>query len=439
LAGAGAALLTTATGCTQSSKASPAPAAESAAEPAAVSVTLVQPQRTTLRRTVRQPGSIQAFERTPLFAKIPGYIEKWNVDIGDHVRQGDVLAELYVPEMVAELKQKEELVKQAREAHEVARARVASATAFVQEVEAGIQRATANQKRWQLEYNRIAKLTGSVLDAQTKDETWNQLQAASAALKEAEAKVASAQAALKEAEAVRNKTQVDIAVADADRARTAALLGYAKLPAPYAGVVTRRNVNTGDFVQPPSAGKGEPLYVVERRDLMRVLVDVPEADADWVTKGTKARIQIQVLRGPDLSGEVARTSYALDRTARTLTAEIDLPNPQDRLRPGMYVSASLIAEQPNVLTLPASAIVTQGDVLQGYQSFCFLVVDGKAWRTPIQMGARGGDRVEVLKKQSRPAKPGEEARWEDFTGQEQMVANNPASLTDGQAVSPARP
>ena len=189
--------------------------------------------------------------------------------------------------MVEELKQKEAIVEQAREAHEVARARVASAAAAIQEVEAGLQRARANQKRWQLEYTRIAKLSRSVLDTQTRDETLNQLDSASAGLKEAEARVVSAQAGLKEAEALRSKTQADIAAADADRGRMAALLGYAKLTAPYDGVVTRRNINTGDFVQPPTAGKGEPLYVVERRDLMRVVVDVPEADAAWVGKGAR--------------------------------------------------------------------------------------------------------------------------------------------------------
>jgi RND family efflux transporter MFP subunit len=257
-------------------------------------------------------------------------------------------------------------------------------------------------------------------------------------LKEAEAKIASAQASLKEAEAVRSKAHVDIAVAEADRGRMAALLGYAKLTAPYNGVVTRRNVNTRDFVQPPTAGKGEPLYVVERRDVMRVFVEVPEADAAWVAKGTKARIRVQVLPGTELTGEVVRTSYALDRMARTLTAEIDLPNPQDLLRPGMYVHATLNAELPGVMTLPTSAIQTQGDVTQGYQTSCFLVMDGKVRRTPVEVGGRGTDRVQVLKKQPRPTKPDEEGRWEDFTGQEQVVLNNLGALTDGQPVTVSR-
>src|SRR5262249_49930538 len=75
-------------------------------------------------------------------------------------------------------------------------------------------------------------------------------------------------------------------------------------------------------------------------------------------------------KGPELVGEVERTSYSLDRTARTLLAEIDLPNPEDRLRPGMYAYATLTAEHPDALTLPTSAVGTQGDVTQGYQTYC---------------------------------------------------------------------
>jgi RND family efflux transporter MFP subunit len=432
---AATALLSAAPGCGSASKGSPTKAVESGAEQPTVSVTVVHPERTTLRRTVRQPGSIQAFERTPVFARIPGYVKKWHVDRDARVKEGDLLAELDVPDMVAEVEQKKALVTQAREALRVAEARVVSAKAQIQEVQAGLQRAAANQKRWQLEYNRISKLTGTVLDAQTRDETWNQFQASSAALKEVEAKVESARAALQESEALRDKARADIAVAEADRQRSAARLGFALLTAPYAGVVTRRNANTGDYVQPPGSSRSEPLFILERRDLMRVLVEVPEADAGWVAKGAQARIRIQALPGPDLTGEVARTSYALDRTSRTLIAEIDLPNPGDRLRPGNYAYATLTAEQPDTLTLPLSAVVTQGDVLQGYQSYCFVVDNGKARRILIEIGARGGDRVQVLKKQARPAKPGEEGRWEDFTGQEQVIRSNAGSLTDGQPVT----
>lgn len=429
-----AALLGAVAGCSSSTPPAVAPADQAAKAPSGP-LAIVKPERTTLRRTVRQPGYIQAFEQTAVFAKIAGYVQKWNVDIGDRVKKGEVLAELSVPEMEAELKQKAEMVKQAHEAFEVAKARVATATAFVQEAKAGVHRAEANRDHWQRQYDRITKLTaGSVIDVQSKDETMFQFHSAEAGAKEAIAKVASAGASLRESEAVRNKAQVDIGAAEADRDRMAALVGYARLTAPYDGVVTRRTINTGDFVQPATGTKGEPLYVVERRDLMRILVEVPEGDAGWVNKGAKAQIRVQALTGQDLQGEVARTSYALDRTARTLVAEIDLPNPQDLLRPNMYAFATITAGRPNALTLPASAVLTQGDIMLGYQSFCFRVEDNKAWKTPVELGARDAQRVEILRKRVKQGDGTE--RWLDFTGDEQIFRTPSASMKDGETVHP---
>ena len=110
-------------------------------------VTFAKPQREILRRMVAQPGQIKAFEQTPIYPKIAGYVLKWNVDIGDQVDEGKILAELYVPEMVQELKQKEAAVQQGQKALDVAKGRVATAAAYVEEVKAGLQRAEANRER----------------------------------------------------------------------------------------------------------------------------------------------------------------------------------------------------------------------------------------------------------------------------------------------------
>jgi len=379
---------------------------------------------------------MQAFEQTPIYPKISGYVLKWHVDIGDHVESGQVLAELYVPEMVKELKQKEETVNQVRKAFEVAKGRVATAASIVDEVKAGLLRAKANHERWRREYDRISKLAGSVIDVQVKDETWNQLQSAHAGEDEAKAKITTAGAGWEEAKAAQDKARADIAVAEADRDRFAALVDYAKLPAPFAGVITRRNINTGDFVQPPTAGKGEPLYVVERQDLMRIFVAVPETDAAWVRKGLKAKVNVQALQGQELIGEVVRTSRSLDPTTRTLLTEIDLPNTQGRLQSGMYVYATIMAEHEG-FTLPSSTVITQGDVTQGYQSFCFIEKDGKARRLNIELGIRQGSRIQVLRKQLTAATASEPAVWQEFSGEENVVQENVGSLADGKTLSVA--
>jgi multidrug efflux pump subunit AcrA (membrane-fusion protein) len=414
-------------GCGQTPGGPAKGAADATASAPSGPVTLVKPERRSIHLTVRQPGSVQAFEHTPVHAKIAGYVRKWKVDIGDHVGKGDVLAELYVPELMEELKQKEASVVQAKEALEVAAAKTVTAAAAIKEAQAGVLRAEKNQQFWQLQYDRLAKLT-TVLEAQTKDEAWNQLQSATAATKETEAKVETAQATLKETEALKNKARADIGVAEAERDRMAALVGYTRLTAPFAGVVTRRNINTDDFVQPPTAGKGEPLYIVERRDLMRVQVEVPEAEAAWVNKKANAVVRVQALQGREFTGSVARTSYAVDRATRTLVAEIDLANTDDELRPGMYLVASIMGEQRNALSLPVSAILTQGDVTQGYRSYCFVALDDKAVLMQVEVGLRGNDFVEVRRRRTG-AGP-----WEEFSGAEQIVADA-RTVTEGQNVS----
>src|SRR6516225_9490124 len=399
------------TGCSKTGKEAPP-------KPKALEVTVAKPKLAAIRREVRQPGYIEAWEQTAIFPKIAGYVEKWNLDIGDKVEQDKVLAELYVPEMVEEVKQKAAAVKQANEAFEVAKARVLTAIAWKEEAQAGLQRAQANHRRWQLEYERISKLTG-VIDKQVKEETQNQLESAAAGWKETQKKVESAQAAVTESEAQKNKAQADIAVAEADHRRVAALLSYATIKAPFKGVVTRRNINTGDFVQPPTAGKGEALFVLQSRDVMRIFVEAPETDAAWIeAKKTKASISIQALKGRVFSGVVARTSYALDRAARTLLVEIDLENPKDELRPGMYAFATLSAESAQVLTIPVSAVVTQGDVNQGYQTYCYVEKEGKARRTFLEVGPRDKQRIEVLKKRSQDAK-----EWADFDRAERIIVS----------------
>jgi multidrug efflux pump subunit AcrA (membrane-fusion protein) len=390
--------------------------------------------RATIRRSVGQPGSVQAFEQTSIVARIPGYVRKWNVDRGDRVRKGDVLAELSVPEMVSELELKTEQVAQARKALAVAAAQVDTARARVLEAEAALARAEATHAYWKGQSERFGGLVKkNVLDQQTGEEVLTQHRSAAAALEEARAKIVSARAACREKEAARDRAEVDIRAAEADRRRQADLLAYSRLTAPYDGVVTQRNVDTGKFVRPATGAPEDVLYVVEQTDVVRVFVSVPEADAPWVSVGTPATVRLQALE-EKLDGEVTRTAWSLNPATRTLLAEIDLPNPHGRLRPGMYVHATLEAQWPDVLTLPAAAVVTEGDVNVGYRNFCWIVEDGRVRRTRVQVGARDEERVEVRKKEVAGPEGGKH-RWVAMTGEEEVVAGDLAGLTDGQAVT----
>jgi RND family efflux transporter MFP subunit len=396
-------------------------------------VAVIQPQRKTITRTIEQPGTIEAFEQTPLHAKIPGFVKEVRVDISDIVKANDVLAELSVPEMDEELKQKEALTAQARAEIQQAEAALAAADAnlktagaLVKEAEAGRLAADALVARWKSELTRLEKAKNSI-DAQTVEETRYQTRAAEATREEVEAKVLSRQAARDESAAKRAKAEADVSaakarlgVAEADQRRMAALVEYAKIRAPYNGVVTRRNVDTGAFLQPASSGRGEALLVVMRTDKVRIFMDVPQTAAPYIGKDTVARVRIQALGGREFKGTVARTSWALDPKAFTLRTEIDLPNADAKLRPGMYANATLLLTRDNVLTLPATALVTQGD-----RAFCYRLVDGKPLKTPVQVGLSEGGIVEVVKKLVSAD------TWEDFTGDETIVANA-AGVSDGK-------
>jgi RND family efflux transporter MFP subunit len=190
-------------------------------------------------------------------------------------------------------------------------------------------------------------------------------------------------------------------------------------------------------VQPAGAGKGEPLFVVMQTDPVRVFVDVPETDVSWVTDGTAARIRVQALQSKEFEGKVTRSSFAVDPRTRTLRTEIDIPNPRGELRPGLYAYVSIRLEHANTWTLPASAIVMQGE-----QPYCYRVENGKAVRTPLQIGLREGTLVEVLRKRTT-TDVGDQTplllgKWEEITGSEEIVSTNPAALTDGQAVTSAK-
>jgi multidrug efflux pump subunit AcrA (membrane-fusion protein) len=425
-----------------------------------VRVRCVRPEKQTLRREVRQPGQVEAFFRTPVHARLSGYVSRVDVDIDDPVRgprtnafgqrvEGEELARLRVPELEEEAEGKRLLVAQAeaeitqaQQAVEAARANVRSAAAKVAEAEAGLARADADVDRWTAQEKRETELADKkVIDPQVLEETKSQLSSVKAAKKEVAARVRSAQALRDESDARARKAEADVAVArakrdvaDAVRRRLEALLGYTTVRAPFDGVVTRRQVDPGHLVQPAAAGeKGEPLFVVTRTNPVRVFVEVPEEDAVWVTDKTAVRVRVPALEGVEFPSVVTRSSWALDPRTRTLRTAIDLPNPDRKLRPGMYAQIFLLVAYPGRRTLPAKAVFTQGDA-----AFCVRVIDGKARRTPIKIGLSGGGLVEVLQRQGKPARPGEPARWERFSDDEDVVVDQPAELKDGQEVIVSR-
>jgi RND family efflux transporter MFP subunit len=402
----GVILVTLVVGCKPPAGGPPEQGGQAAAA-ATPAVKVVHPVKKDVRRRIERPGyNIEAYERTLVYAKIPGYVAEWKADMGDRVRKDQVLAELSIPEMDVELLQKKAAVQQAE--------------AEIKQADAAKQRAEAELVRAKSQYERLDRLT-QVLDKDQREEYRLGFEAAQAAVAKAVADVEVAKARLD--------------VAKRDQQHVEALLKYKEIKAPFAGTITgRRSINTGDFVQPAAASKGEALFIVERIKPVRVFVNVPDVEAAWVRDGDTAFVRVQGLPGQSFKGTVTRLSKSLHPQARTLRTQIDLENKDEKLLPGMFVNATIIAEHKDVWTLPAAAVLTQGE-----ETFCYRIENGKAVRTPIRVGLRGNEteneRVEVVKKQTKAANGGREAEWDDITGEETIVASDAASLSQGQAVT----
>jgi RND family efflux transporter MFP subunit len=455
--------MVTLTGCSHK-----APAAAAALETPTVAT--VQPTRQTITHLINQPAEIKSYERTAIYARVTGKVEKVYVDKGSKVHKDDILLTISVPEREKDLIAKQQRVKQvgaeikqAEAALNAADANINTAVATVNDSKAAVNQAESANKRWDTEYVRAEELlVKGVFDKQTRDEARNQAEQAKAGVARAKAILASSEAALNESRAKREKAAADVSaaqamlqVAEAQKDESATWLEYRNVRAPYDGIVSIRNVHTGAFSQESSSGSNskaaEPLFVMVRNDIMRVIAQIPEYDAVFVKEGTPAVVTFHALPGEEFSPKavsgliprdgVTLTSWAFDAEARTLLTECHLLNPDERLRPWMYGSVTMTITLPDVLTLPSAALMTDGD-----KTYCFVVEDGKAVHTNVKAGlvakVKGGTGqddisvTQVFQKQAKPAKIGKEGEWLNFTGQEKIV-QNPTTLIDGQAVTVA--
>ncbi len=411
-----------------------------------VAVNIGTPKKETLKWTFEQPGTVHAYEITPLMAKVPGFVKAIYVDIddpitgpvgkeGDPVKEGTLLAEIEMPEMFVEVTQKESFAKAVRtevflaEKNAVAvEASFRTATANVEEARAREKAARSNYDRWKSEATRVDDLVAlKVVDKQTAEETRNQFRSAEGAWEESIAHTKAIMALADEAQAKKERAVAEVKVAeakanaaDAEVNRLKTLLQYSKIHAPFDGVVITRHVHKGHLLQ---SGKPEPLLTVARIDQVRLTVDIPEDAAPQITKGMAVKVRLPALRQQEVTGKVARTSWSLDNPSRTLRAEIDLPNPERRLRPGMYAHTAFTLEVPNAITVPTTALQFVDDAI-----FCFLADGDKATRWQVLTGKTATGQTEVLKRK----KVG--GNWENWTGSERIVLTNLGSLSDGATI-----
>jgi RND family efflux transporter MFP subunit len=263
------------------------------------------------------PGQTAAWHSSPLYPRVNGYVEKWLVDIGDHVHTGDILATIDTPELDAQLSQ--------------ARAQLTAAQAQVEVRKAAAAFSKTTYERWR------DSPTG-VVSAQERDEKQASFAGSNAQLQEAEAQVA------------------------LDRARVdqySALSAYKQVRAPFEGTITQRNIDIGNLVTAGSTSATMPLYVMTQNDPMRVMIEVPQSAATDLMQG-QLPVTITGAGGGlalTYSGKVARTAQALNAQARTLQVEVDIPNAAGHWVPGMYVNANFDLPPRGLVQVPAAALL----------------------------------------------------------------------------------
>jgi RND family efflux transporter MFP subunit len=293
---------------------------------------------------------------------------KWiKVDIGDRVRKGEILAEIDVPEMASE--------------YEAASAEIRRAEAGLANAEAELARARAEVDLKRLTLGRLQNVREQepdVLPQQNVDEARAQYDVSLAQVSVAESKIQVARS--------------EKAKAIAARTRLATLMEYAKIAAPFDGVVTKRHVDPGALIQHAlSQTNVAPVVTVARVDTVRVFVDVPEPEVPFVKKGLPVEFKVDALPGKVFMGTCTRFAVALEPKTRTMRTESDFPNREGLLRPGMYGQVTLVLEKRGgVLTVPPGALL-----LEGGKTYVFTVVDGKAKRVPVRTGFDDGIRVEI--------------------------------------------
>jgi multidrug efflux pump subunit AcrA (membrane-fusion protein) len=425
-------------------------------------VELVKPSARKIVRVVGQPSFVDAYEQTPIYPKMTAYIEKWVVDIGDKVKKGDELATLFVPELRQsyETKKADVLVAKARvdlclKKVDVAAAEVTASEARVAEAKAALGRYKAAVDRWNTEVKRLqGEADRGVVAPQILVESIRQQQAEVSNYEAQQSTVAARtaddmarRADLEKAKVDVTLARADVLVADSEAKRLEAWVGYLTLTAPYDGVIVARNANTGDFVLPatgdPSAdryapdvspAKAAPVYVVARTDVVRVFVDVPEEDANFVQIGTKANVLVRAFRDKPMPAAVTRTSWALNVKSRTLRAEIDLKNTDSQILPGMYAYGKVVIEREAARAVPVKALTYDGD-----QTFCWRHENGKAVRTEVQTGVSDGEWVEVTNR--RLAASSDDDGWAPIDGSEEVILGDLSVLTDNAPVrvDPAAP
>ena len=361
---------------------------------AAVPASVARVQRHSLGNTLTIAGEFKPFQSVDVHAKVAGYIKVIHVDVGDHVKSGQTLALLEIPELAAELAGADAAVRRSEE--EIRRA------------EGDLTRAQSAHAAAHSAYARLKKAAearaGLVAQQEIDDSQAKDL--------ELEAQVSSSSAALSAA-------QQQLQVAEANQKQYAALSDYSRIVAPFSGVVTARYADTGALIAAGTSNSAQSMPVVRLAEIsrLRLVLPIPESVAAQIHLGDPVKARVQALN-QDFVGKVSRFADSLDRQTRTMETEIDFDNRNGNLIPGMYAETQLsLREKKDALTIPLEAVTRNGDDATVLAINPQNIIEERH----IKLGFEDSVRVEVLT---------------GLTDKDRVVIGNRSQFRAGQEVQP---
>jgi len=284
------------------------------------------------------PGSLLAYEESPIYARTNGYLVRWYKDIGSRVEAGDLLATIDTPEIDQELNQ---------------------SRAARQQIVAQLELAKISAERWE---NLRKSDSVSAQEADQQTSSYKQAQA-------------------------------NLAAADANVRRLEQLEGFKKVYAPFSGVLTKRNVDPGALINAGAGAAGRELFDIARVDPLRVYTSVPQAYAPYIKVGALTYVTLQEFPGQKFSAKVARTAESIDPNTRTLLTEVDVPNRDGRLLPGSFGEVHFaVGSNVNKVTVPVNAMLFRAEGPR----LAVVGPDNKVHLRPINIGRDYGTSLEIL-------------------------------------------
>jgi RND family efflux transporter MFP subunit len=377
-----------------SSRAGNATAAQAAA-PSVPVVAVSKVARTDLSTAIALTAEFSPYQEVDVMAKISGYVREINVDIGDRVKAGDVLATLEIPEMQDDLSR--------------ASASIEEAAAELAAAKDELQRAQSQHEMDHLSYSRIldvAKREKGLVPQQQVDEAHSRDLVAEAQVSAAKSHIAA--------------FEQRIRVSQAEQARYKTMYQYAVITAPFSGVVTRRYANKGSLIQAGTSSQTQamPLVRISENGRLRLDLPVPESAVPSVRLGQLVDVKISALN-KTFPGRVSRFEDKLDESTRTMKTEVDVPNSSLSLVPGMYAEVDLVTgERKNVLSVPVEAIDGSGDAGRVFR----VSSSGELQALNVRLGLENAQRIEI--------------RDGGLQDGDEVVVGSRSGLKDGARVQP---